>query len=256
MLAEARRQHIIELLEQKNVITVSELSQLLNTTETTIRRDLELLQNQNMLNRIHGGAMLPRPKAEVTPLSQLEEYNTQEKRRIAGAAYKLIRDGDTIILDVSTTVLELVKLIAEGNRQNISIITNSFTIVDKLRECSGIRVIHTGGQMSAMFNCSLGMLAENAIRGLRVDKCFLGVNGIEANYGYSTPTFEFAAVKKAIISASQTSIVLSDHTKFGATYMGKFAEFNGVIQYLVTDMLPKEYERLFAGANTKVIIAP
>lgn len=256
MLAEARRQHILELLEQKSVITVSELSQLLDATETTIRRDLELLQNRNMLNRVHGGAMLLRPKAEVTPLSQLEEYNTEEKHRIACAAYKLIRNGDTIILDVSTTVLELVKLIAEGDRQNLSIITNSFTIVDKLRDCSGIRLIHTGGQMSSMFNCSLGMLTENAIRGLRVDKCFLGVNGVEANYGYSTPTFEFAAVKNAIINASQTAIVLCDHTKFGETYMGKFAEFSGSIHYVITDMLPHEYERLFAATNTKVIIAP
>lgn len=255
MLAEERKRHILEMLNNDRVVKVADLSQALDTTETTIRRDLIDLQNQNMLSRVHGGATLPRPLSKMTPQSLLITLNMDEKRRIAQTAYEHLQDDEAIVMDVSTTVLELAKLIAAGSLRNLSIITNSFSVIQTLISKKDIRLIHTGGQVEELLNSSLGAVAENMLRNIRVDKCFVGTNGIHPEYGYSSPTFEEASIKKVMMASARKRYILSDRTKFGEAYMGKFADFNDGVDYLITDALPREFSPQFAEISTKVILA-
>lgn len=255
MLAEERKCAIVDLVNSKRIVTVAELSKQFNTTEATIRRDLDDLENQHKIRRVYGGAASLSSTSRSLSNHELSTLCLEEKKRIAARAYDFIDDHDAILLDASTTVLELAKFIAQGNKQNLSILTNSFNVVDILRTKKDISVIHLGGQVHYSMNYAIGSITENMIRNIRVEKCFIGTNGIDETYGYSVPNFEDASVKKSMLKASKQKFVLADHTKFGDAYVGKFANFAGDVDYLIMDLLPNDIDSDTLQANVNLIIA-
>lgn len=255
MLAEERKNKIVDIVNRNKVVKVSMLSKVLNTTEATIRRDLDELQEINKIRRVHGGAISLNPTSRLFSTDELSILCKDEKKRIAKKAYKYVDNNDALLLDASTTVLELVMLIAEGDKKGISILTNSFNVVSALRYKNDIKVFHTGGQVGYNMNYSTGFITEKIIRDLRVDKCFVGTNGIDPVYGYSVPSFEDASVKKYMLNASQQRFVLADHTKFGETYMGKYADFSGDIDYLITDYFPENTDRELFESSVNLVVA-
>lgn len=257
MLAEERKQKIMELVREKRIVKVSELSRILSATEATVRRDLEDLQARNQLYRVHGGASAINPTSRMIAQEELKMLCENEKKSIAQEAYLHHLDNyEAIILDGSTTVIELAKCIAAGDRVGLSVITNSFVVAEILATREDIRVVHTGGEVKAILHGCFGVVAEQMIRNVKVEKCFLGTNGIDINYGYSSPTFEEAALKRAILGAAKTRYVLADSTKFGASYMGKFAEFSGDIDIVISDAYPPVNELKQYQEDVNLIIAP
>ncbi|MCI8550561.1 MAG: DeoR/GlpR transcriptional regulator [Lachnospiraceae bacterium] len=254
MLAEERKNRIIEIIKEERIVKVTDLSQRFEATEATIRRDLEELQRMGMVRRIHGGAVLPTKISRDFNYSDLSVLCIEEKKRIAAKAYEFIQTGDNLLLDGSTTVLELGKLLLKNPPGGISIITNSFNLV-ALFTGSNIRVIHTGGELCSGMNYATGVIAEQMLSGIRVDKCFLGANGIEPSYGYSVPHFPDASLKKWMRKASGLTFVLADHTKFGDSYMAKFADFTEDVDYLITDRLPDELKKHETDSTTRFITA-
>lgn len=254
MLAEERKNRIVEITNKNKIMKVTDLSLMFNTTEVTIRRDLEELQAQKRIRRIHGGAISVIPSSKPLYTEELAVLCTREKEAIAKTAYQYVDDNDAILLDASTTVRELAKLIAEGNRKNLSIVTSSFDIVSILSKKNDIQVIHTGGQVKYNMNYSVGSLTQKALANLRVDKCFLGTNGIDVNFGYSVPTLEDAAIKEAMLTSSKQHFILADHTKFGETYMGKFADFHTSIDYIITDTYLPYFDQECFKTSVELII--
>lgn len=255
MLAEERKTEIINLIAQKNIVKVVELSKLFNATEATIRRDLDELQKRKKLRRVHGGAVSLKPTSKILSDNELSALCMTEKKLIAQKAYEFIDDNDSVIFDASTTVLELAKLIATGNKKNLSIVTNSFNVVSVLSQKKDIHVLHVGGQVQYSMHYSIGSITENVLKNLRVDKCFLGTNGIDIEYGYSVPSFEDASTKKYMLKSSKQKFILADHTKFGATYMGNIVGFSGEIDYLITDSIPQTLNRDLYDSHVNLIIA-
>ncbi len=237
MLAEERKRKIMNIIEKSRIVKVTELSKELEATEATIRRDLEELQSQKKLRRIHGGAVFTKQTNQDFQYAELSILCMEEKKQIARQAFSFVSENDTLLLDGSTTVYELGKLLAQSPVKGLSIITNSFHLMN-LFSGSGQRIIHTGGELSPGMNYAAGTVTEQMLRGIRVDKCFLGTNGIEPAYGYSVPSFQDAAVKKCMLQAARVSFILADHTKFGESYMAKFADFAGEVDYLITDQAP------------------
>lgn len=254
MLAEERKNIIVEIVNKNRIVKVSELSKMLNTTEATVRRDLDELQKIKKVRRVHGGAISLNPTSKPFTTNELSILCKEEKKHIAKKAYEYVDDNDALLFDASTTVLELARLIAEGDKKGISILTNSFNVVSMLSNKNDIKVIHTGGQVSYNMNYSTGFITEKIIRDLRVDKCFVGTNGIDPIYGYSVPSFEDASVKKCMLSASKQRFVLADHTKFGETYMAKFADFTGDVDYLITDSFPENIDREPYESNVNLVV--
>ena len=250
MLAEERKEKIMDIIEKNRIVKVADLSSRFDATEATIRRDLEELQGQGKLRRIHGGAVFTNPANQDFKYSDLSILHIEEKKRIALRAFEFVHDNDTLLFDGSTTVCELAKLLIESSLSGLSVITNSFHLMT-LFSGSSIRVIHTGGELSSGMNCASGTIAEQMLHRIRVDKCFLGTNGIEPTYGYSIPSFADASVKRHMLDASRISFILADHTKFGKSYMAKFADYNGEIDYLITDYLPEG--SLFTDTSTQLI---
>ncbi len=258
MLAAERKNFIMEQITKNKIVKVVELSKKLNTTEVTIRRDLEELQNQKKVHRVYGGAIAVSSTAKMDPKTDLLVRNMDEKKKIANTAYDFIDNQDAIILDGSTTVLELAKLIFKGEKQNISIITNAFDVVSVFAQSvqrPDINVFHTGGQLVSKMNSVVGTITLSTLQSMRADKCFLGANGIHPEFGYSCPSFEDAAVKKSMLTSAKQRFILADHTKISEMYMGKFADITGDIDYLIMDKILNSSDEDYLSKCTNLILS-
>ena len=185
MFAEERQQKIYDLICQEKSMRVQQLSKLLNTSEVTVRRDLEELHRQKKIIRTHGGAVAYYPVGKSIKVPELMADTRQlpAKQAIAQAAYGYINDYDTILLDGSSTVYELVKLLARNEKKNLIIITTSALTVVALSGLDSSRVIMAGGTVSYAHNTVEGHMTSKFIRDIRVDKCFIGINGIDEDFG-------------------------------------------------------------------------
>ena len=177
---------------------------------------------------------------------------SEEKKVIAERAYDFIKDKDTIFADGSSTVYALIKLIVSGKKKNIIIITTSMLIVNTLEACKNCKVIAVGGEVNYRNNCYEGYIAKSIIESLRADKCFLGINGIDKKFGFSTPRFEDAEIKKLFIENSNQSFLLADHTKFDKAYL---TQVTSDCDYLITDTRDSNIDYDWLVNRTKLIFA-
>lgn len=221
MFAEERQQKIYDIICSRRTVKVSELSKMLDISTVTIRRDLDELQKQNRILRTHGGAMVAYSVGKAIKWQDLITQNSDLKQRIAQAAYDEICEYDTLLLDSSSTVFELVKLIASGEKTNLRVITTSLLVVQTLSDCKNCKVMIVGGDLNYAHGTVEGCVAARFIEDIRVDKCFVGVNGIDEKFGFSTPRYEDAEIKSLMIASSVKSYILADHTKFGKVYLAK-----------------------------------
>lgn len=211
MLAQERQDKIEELLKEKSSLKVSEISELCNVSESTIRRDLQEMEEKNILMRTHGGAVwVNRTNFEPTFISKKDERN-DEKRKIALIATRLIEDGDTIILDSGTTTLEIARLI---ENKSLTVITNSIDIAAELAQKEHIETVVTGGSIRLTTRAMVGHVAEAMLRNFRVDKAFIGANGISLEDGITTPNSTEAQTKKAMMNSASKVIFVADSSKF------------------------------------------
>lgn len=255
ILAEERKKIICEIVNRKKAVRVADLSKRLGITEATVRRDLYELQEEKKLRRTHGGAVALYPVATDYVISDLVSVNAAEKQRIAKLAYSHIDDFDAVMFDGSSTVLELAKLIATGDKKGIIILTNAISVVNALVSKKDVTVIHLGGEMRYHLNSTVGRMTERAIKEVRVDKTFIGINGVDHEYGYSITNFDEAAVKKEMIKSAKQSYVLADHTKFGSTYLAKVADPEGGIDILITDERLEDFDYALIEEKVELLFA-
>ena len=219
MFAEERQKYIYDLLVTQQSVKVADLSSLLETSEVTIRRDLDVLQSKKMVVRTHGGAILPYSVGRSVTSEELMMHQVAEKQAIAIQAYNLIDEYDTVLLDSSSTAFELYKLIIASHDKKLRIITTSLKILQCVCDLTNITVMFVGGEVNVEHQTVEGYSAMRFIEQLRVDKCFLGINGIDQDFGFSTPRFEDAEIKNQMIASSVESFILADHSKFGKVYL-------------------------------------
>lgn len=250
MFAEERQEVIFQVVNQRGSVRVSELSEQLGISEVTIRRDLDELQRQNRIVRTHGGAMSTYCAGNGKSFSQHAARQVDQKRRIAKAAFAMVQDDDTILLDNSSTAIELVRLIAAGGKKNIRIITTSLIAPTILKGVEGCTLQIVGGEVNYTYQSVEGSSACSFIRGIRADKCFVGINGVDEEFGFSTPRYMDADIKNCIIHSAHCSIILADATKMGKSFLAHV----DTPDYLITDRkLPSfSYEAL---TETMVIFA-
>ena len=248
MFAEERQKEIFQLISERHRVRVSELSRLLETSEVTIRRDLDALQDENKILRTHGGAVLAYSVGKAVVAGKLRTENTEAKKRIAKKALSRWQKYDTILLDSSSTVNELCLLIAEDRDLQLRIITTSLLHVSLLAEGhNNHHVMIIGGEYNKEHQTIEGYSATAFIKGIRVDKCFIGVNGIDVNFGFSTPRYEDAEIKNCMIESSVEAFILADKTKLGKVFLAKIQSPS----CLITDDLGDgfDYEAMDADLN-------
>ncbi|MBO1002743.1 DeoR/GlpR family DNA-binding transcription regulator [Pseudogracilibacillus auburnensis] len=210
MLTAERHEKIICLLKKQKIVKVQELVEKLQTSESTIRRDLVQLEKENKLKRVHGGASLIQ-QIKVEP-SMIEKTNKNiiEKNRIAAYAASIIQDRDCVFLDAGTTINQMIPYI---NAKEITVVTNGLSHFRPLLE-RNIETYLLGGFIKPRTEALIGQLAMESLRKYRFDKTFIGVNGIHLDDGYTTPDPEEAAIKACAMKQGHRVFVLADHTKF------------------------------------------
>lgn len=253
--AKSRRAMILNLLESNNEVSVTELSKNLHTSEVTIRKDLTILQERNLLVRTRGGA-IRRPvenQNEDTAIGQKRMFNFREKERIGAFAATLIQDGDNIMLDSGTTTLEIARHLDRFN--NLTIITNAMNIATELMRYKRFTVIILGGHVRINSHSTVGPLALNTLSHFSNYKLFLGVDSFSLDTGISTPSLEEAMLNQAMIAQARETIAVFDSSKFNKRSFCHIANVEQ-IQAIVTDNnLPQGMATRLKEKNVRLYLA-
>lgn len=247
-----RQAAIIEHLQKQGKCSVEELAMHFDTTGTTIRKDLVILENSGAVIRTYGGVVLNKDEADP-PIDHKTLINTGQKALIAETAVGFIHDGDSLILDAGSTVLQMVPLLSHFN--NITIMTNSLHIVNALSELDNEQTLLMPGgtfrKKSASFH---GQLAENAFDHFSFDKLFMGTDGIDLDAGVTTFN-EVFNVSKAMCNAAREVILMADSSKFGRKSPNIVCNLESVDKLITDAGIPPAFRDALQEKGIEVIIA-
>ncbi|CAN7659679.1 DeoR/GlpR family DNA-binding transcription regulator [Paenibacillus sp. LjRoot153] len=233
MLVAERWQRIVQLVNERGSIRVTELSELCQVTEETIRRDLDRLEAEGKLMRSHGGAVSVKEAQTEVPFMERETAHADFKNSIAKEAVSHIQEGDRIILDASTTAWYMAKMIPD---MAITIITNSMKVALEVSGKEKIQVISTGGLLSPKSLSYVGPLSERSLDMYHAHKLFLSCKGVHVQRGISESNELQALIKRKMISIADETYLLADHSKFGMQDLTQVADWSD-IQHVITDRL-------------------
>lgn len=250
MLAVERHQYILDKLQHQGTVKVADLSVELRVTEKTVREDLEKLERNGHLKRIHGGAM--RAADGYTPPT-LQIPNTQwmsEKVSIAEAAIELIHKGDIIALDGGSTTLEIARRLAN---EELTVLTNDVMVIRELAIKDQIRLIVPGGYRR--HNHLIGTHNLDWLRSMNVQKAFLSATGIHPEYGLTVFIDDLIEQKKAWIACAQDVYCVADHSKFDKAALVTYASLDEVDLFLTDDGISPDVLAAYRTKGIRIRIA-
>src|SRR5216683_1229442 len=258
MLARHRQSLILQAVRSDGSARVSELVQQLGVSDMTIRRDLETLARDGLVEKVHGGAVLPGATASHEPGFEAKLVLEQpEKAAIARAAARLVRPGNAIAISAGTTTFALAQCLLDV--PGLTIVTNSLRVTNLFNGTRGLdgtadSVVLTGGVRTPS-DALVGPVADLTIRSLHFDLLFLGCYGFDADAGLTTPNLAEAETNRTLIRVARRVVVLADHTKWGLVSLSSFARLSEVDVLITDDMLPGDARAQVADQVGEVIYA-
>jgi DeoR/GlpR family transcriptional regulator of sugar metabolism len=235
MLAVERRNRILDLLRGQGIVTVSNLAADFSVSEETIRRDLQKMEESEGVQRTYGGAYIAKAVSTDIPIRIRENIYLPGKETIAALCAELVVEGDTIMLDSSTTAVHIAEHIKSKN--NIIVITNALRIADTLAEAGNVKVICSGGSLRHSQLSFVGPAAARTLAGYYADKAFVSCVGLDLEKG-ATDADELEAEMRALMFANaREKILVADATKFGKFSLSLIIPLDR-IDILVTDRAP------------------
>jgi DeoR/GlpR family transcriptional regulator of sugar metabolism len=255
MLARMRRAQILDQLHTKGGARLAELSEALLVSEMTVRRDLDALERDGLIERVHGGAVLAQRGTDEPGFEKKSLLEQREKAAIAERAAQLVKPGSAVALSAGTTTWALARHLARLD--HITVVTNSMNAWHELAESgrSTNTVILTGGESRTPSDALVGPTADAAIRSLYFDLLFLGVHGIDAIAGLTTPNISEAETNRTFISRCRKLVVVADHTKWGTTGLCSMAMLSEVDILVSDDGLPADAHRAIESNVRELVIA-
>lgn len=235
MLVAERYDKIVQLVNERGSIRVTELSELCQVTEETIRRDLDRLEQAGRLRRSHGGAVSVKDQQPEIPFFEREVTRADEKKRIAEEAIKLIRPKDRILLDASTTAWYMAASMPDIP---LTVLTNSIKVAMELSGKEKIEVISTGGILASRSLSYVGPLAERSLDAYHVDKAFFSCKGVHLERGISESNELQARIKHKMVGMADQVILLADSSKFGVQAFTHVAELSDIHAVITDRRLP------------------
>lgn len=239
MLAAQRRETILTYLERDGAVTVAGLARLLDVSEMTVRRDLEALEAQGQLNKVHGGATPAHGGRGREPgFTAKQVLAAGAKHAIARAAVAMVEPGSVVGLTGGTTTA----IIAQHLRtmRGVTIVTNSIRVAEAFTDVSPseIPVIVTGGSRTPS-DALVGPIAMNSLTGLNLDVCFMGVHGMDEHAGFTSPNLLEAETNRAIADTARRLIVVADSTKWGEVGLARIARLDEATSIITDDDMPQ-----------------
>jgi DeoR family transcriptional regulator of aga operon len=237
VLNEERRRAIIEILDRDGRVLVTDMARKFDTSQVTIRKDLEILHAHGLVHRTHGGALPAREGALEDPtLREKEKLHRKEKLRIAASAAAQVKEGQVVILDSGTTATAIAHMLR--NFHNITIITNALNIAADLTGAP-VEVILTGGTLRKNSFSLVGPIAEETLHGLNADILFLGVDGFDVQYGLSTPNLLEAKVNRIMVEVAKRTVAVCDSSKFGRRSLSLIVPPTALQEVITDHRIPK-----------------
>lgn len=251
MLIFERHRKIKEILQEYTHIDVMTLSSILNVSQVTIRKDLEQLEKDGVLTRIHGGALLNHGPLEKRSAEDNDSL-IEEKAMIGKLATRLIDEGNIIFLGNGNTCIQIAKHI-KGIR-NISVITNNISIIEELFGCENINLFGIGGKVQKMKGgfYFYGSLSIEAISKLHFHKAFLSPTGVHIQHGYSVSNPEVLDLYNAVKSVSDKVIMVSDYSKFDKVSMVQFSSLKDMKTLVTNENIPMKYKEFFFNTGVEL----
>lgn len=250
MALNPRRERIVKILSHRKQISVGELTERLGVSEVTIRKDLARLQDEGLLLRTHGGAVVAEDRERTRNLLVRQAEAIDAKRAIARRAAELVRDGDTLFIDSGSTCNFLAQEVAG---MDLHVVTNSLDVLASLQESDGINLICIGGSLRRPARSFIGPSALETLKGYRVDTCFLGTTGFSRDGVFSSQNVIESQVKKQAISVAARRVVLADRSKWGKQAFSVFATAEDV-DVVVMDA-DEEIERRVGELGPEILVA-
>ncbi len=260
MIAAARQSEILAKVRQHGVVRITELSRLLGVSDMTVRRDVDTLARAGLLQKVHGGAEVPGSlRTEEPGFEKKSMREGAEKSAIAREALSFITPGSAIGLSAGTTTWTLAKSLQAI--EGLTIVTNSIQVADVFYRAvtrkheNRASVILTGGERTPS-DALVGPIAINALSQLHLDVLFLGVHGIDAKAGFTTPNLLEAETNRAFAETARNVVVLADHTKWGTVGMSTIAKLTEVDALVTDDAMPQDVREVLSGMIREVRFAP
>jgi DeoR family transcriptional regulator, aga operon transcriptional repressor len=252
VLNEERRRAIVDSVNQNGRALVRDLANKYTSSEITIRRDLELLHNRGLIYRTHGGALPIRAGTESDrKLTEREMQHPREKQRIASAACKMVREGQSVVLDSGSTATAVARALRDF--QHLTVITNALNIASELSG-TNIDVILTGGMLRANSYSLVGPIAEESLRRLQADILFLGVDGFDTQTGVSTPNLLEAQLNRLMVQIAARVIAVCDSSKFGRSSLSSIVPLSNIHGVITDKQIPRQDLRALKKAGIETIL--
>lgn len=248
-----RHQLILQQLKETGKVSILDLSEQLEVSGVTIRKDLKLLEEKRLLFRTHGGAALNNPYAMERTIHEKSSINADIKHKIAMAAQVLLDGNDSIIIGSGTTVFEFARCLVSQAR--LTVITPAVKVTLELSNRPNIDVLQLGGIIRPNSSSVAGALAERILNDISCGVLFLGVDGIDLDFGFTITNIAEATLNQKMIETAQKVVVLADSSKFDKRGLGRVCNFDQV-QYIVTDSgISKKTLEALEERSVHVIIA-
>lgn len=243
MFANERYLKILDLLDKESSVTVSELMKLFGVSIETVRRDLEHLEKQELLTRVHGGAISNKKMNKFEKLESRMSENRALKQQLAKIAVRYIRENDTIAIDSGSTAMELVPFIKSQFR-HLTIVTNSPEVFNAFSDMDRYELIQIGGQYLRDEKAFYGHLALDAVNRLHFSKAFIFPSAISLRYGVGVFVHELFDIERAFMHNADEVFILADHSKYEKTATIKLCDVSTSYKFITDSEMPDQvYER-------------
>lgn len=246
-----RREQILQILVKQGGVQVADLSALMGVSAVTIRTDLTHLESQGLITRNHGGATLVRTPPPEQSVRQRDSLNADVKDRIGTRAAQLVRPGDNIIIDSGTTTVSLARHLLD--LRDVTVMTNGLNIAWELANAPGVAVLLTGGLLRKQSLSFQGAQAEACLQAYSFDTLFLGVDGLDLQFGLTTHHEAEASLNRRMVERARRVVVLSDASKFGRVSLHRIGLLDLVDTVITDPGISPEYRDGLARLGVEVI---
>jgi DeoR/GlpR family transcriptional regulator of sugar metabolism len=251
VLVEERRQRVLDLVSRQGFASLADLAQVINVSESTLRRDLDHLHQQGLLKRTHGGAIYTADGPGLPALEERSSSQIEEKRLIAKATVARIRDGDAVLLDGGTTTLEVARLLVG---RPLQIVTNSLPIANLFANRHETDLVILGGYVYPKTGVALGPLTVRMLPDIHVHQAILSVGGITSK-GLFNSNLLLVETERQMLRCADEVVVVADHTKIGRQALAFLCELSAIDTLIVDNRLTPAQRDLIDQSQVRLIVA-
>lgn len=236
--AQERRKHILHLAAEHGDITIERLQPVFQVSEVTLRRDLDILESQGHIRRVRGGAVLnSSPQLEVRFQEKLERFVT-EKREIARTAASMVNEGQVVMLSGGTTTMYIARELTKN--RDVTVVTPAINIAAELAGYDNVTLIMIGGIVRKNSYVAAGHIADESLSGMNADFAFVGVDGVDATAGFTTPNLVESRTDATMLKSATNSVIVADRSKLGVVAFSPIAKIDEPSMFLTDSGAPED----------------